>query len=365
MRLKVWLTTAASLVVLGLIVFAGVMTVFDWDFSRLGSAKYATDTYEVNGDFDKIAIHVDTTEITFAPSQDGQCSVECVETEKVKHSATVQNKTLTIDTVDTRKWYDHIGLFFGTMKMTVYLPQDKYVSLLIDTDTGDIDLPGGFTFENIEIKGDTSDVVCLASVSNAIEIELSTGDITVNGSSPGGVSLSTTTGGITIDSVVSKGNIAVETDTGRIKLNDVTCANFCAESDTGTITLANAAAGGGFSIKTCTGDVRLKNCDSAAISIETDTGDVTGTLLSEKVFITATSTGNISVPESTTGGSCEITTSTGDIEISIASSVPALPEPNPHLSHPPVSPIDHTEQPLEGAGSSGRSQHRHIQRFII
>ena len=37
----------------------------------------------------------------------------------------------------------------------------------------------------------------------------------------------------------------------------------------------------------------------------------------DKVFITDTSTGNISVPKTITGGKCEITTSTGDIRISI------------------------------------------------
>ena len=43
--------------------------------------------------------------------------------------------------------------------------------------------------------------------------------------------------------------------------------------------------------------MRFENSDAAQISIKTSTGDVTGTLLSEKVFITETSTGNISVPK--------------------------------------------------------------------
>jgi len=318
-RIKTWLMIAASLILLGLIFFAGAMAAYDWDFAKLSTVKYTTNTYEVNGDFDGIAINVDTTKIAFAPSDDERCRIVCVETEKVKHSAIVQNGMLTIDMVDTRKWYDYIGLFFRTMKMTVYLPQDKYVALLIDTDTGDIDIPQDLTFENIEIKGDTADIRCMASVSNVLAIKLSTGDITVDGSSPGDVSLSTTTGEIKLDSVASERNIDIETDTGAVKLSGVTCTNFFAKSDTGPITLANVVADSNFSIKTSTGNVRLERSDSAKIFIETDTGDVTGTLLSEKVFITATSTGNIRVPKTTSGGNCEITTSTGDIEINIAS----------------------------------------------
>ena len=51
--------------------------------------------------------------------------------------------------------------------------------------------------------------------------------------------------------------------------------------------------------------------------VNTSTGDVNGTLLSEKIFITDTSTGRVSVPKTTSGGKCEITTSTGDINIGI------------------------------------------------
>ena len=57
--------------------------------------------------------------------------------------------------------------------------------------------------------------------------------------------------------------------------------------------------------------------EARTISIKTDTGDVTGTLLSEKEFITDSDTGNIDVPKTTTGGKCEITTDTGDIKIDI------------------------------------------------
>ena len=72
-----------------------------------------------------------------------------------------------------------------------------------------------------------------------------------------------------------------------------------------------------FSIQTSTGDVSLDRCDAQSIKIETSTGDVRGNLKSEKIFFTHTSTGKVNVPKTTSGGTCEITTSTGDIEIDI------------------------------------------------
>lgn len=314
---KPWLIAAASLTALGLALFTGSMAAYGWDFSKLSTVKYETNTYEVSGSFDKISIGVDTAKIELTPSPDRTCRVVCFEAEKVKHTAGVQNGTLVIETLDTRKWYDHIGMFLGSPKITVYLPRSEYVSLSIETDTGDVAIPKDFAFEDLSIKGDTSDVDCLAAVSNAMEIALSTGDIRVNGASADIIRLFTKTGGIHLDSVSSAGNIDIETDTGDVRLTDVTCEDLTAESDTGTISLKNVVANGNFFIESDTGDVRLENSDAAQIFIETDTGDVTGTLLSEKVFIVDTSTGRVSVPKTVTGGKCEITTSTGDIRIDI------------------------------------------------
>ena len=295
---KIWLITATALVTLGAILFAGVMAQYDWDFTKLSTVTYTTNTYEVSDEFDKISINVDTTEIEFVPTENETCSIVSFEAEQVKHSATVQNGTLIISTVDTRKWYDHICIALGSPKMTVYLPQNEYASLIIETDTGDINIPKDFAFDKIGIDGDTSDVSCFAPVANVLDIELSTGDIIIDSITADQIKLTTTTGEIAINSVTAKNNIDIETDTG-------------------TITLKNVVATGTISIESDTGDVRFEGSDATEISVKTDTGDVTGTLLSEKVFITETSTGRINVPKTTSGGKCEITTATGDINISI------------------------------------------------
>ena len=57
--------------------------------------------------------------------------------------------------------------------------------------------------------------------------------------------------------------------------------------------------------------------DGSEIFIETSTGDVIGSVLSEKVFTVETSTGRKSAPNTTSGGICKITTSTGDAIVTI------------------------------------------------
>ena len=64
--------------------------------------------------------------------------------------------------------------------------------------------------------------------------------------------------------------------------------------------------------------MHFERCDAQSIFVKASTGEVAGTLLSLKVFITKSSTGDVYVPDSITGGRCEITTSTGDIEIRFA-----------------------------------------------
>lgn len=86
----------------------------------------------------------------------------------------------------------------------------------------------------------------------------------------------------------------------------------------GSIVLDRAVAAEAFSIKRSTGNVRFDNCDAAKIFVETSTGKVSGSLPTDKVFLTHTDTGNIDVPASVTGGKCEISTNTGNIQISIS-----------------------------------------------
>lgn len=188
-KTKKWLIIAGSLVILGLIMFAVVMAILKWDFTKLSTMKIETNTYQVTEVFSNMSIKTDTADIGFAVSDDGKCKVVCNEMEKVKHSVSIQNGTLSIS-----------------------------------SSTGNVELPRNIKFKSVYITED-------------------------------------------------------------------------------------------YSIERTTGNVKFDSCDAREISIRTSTGNISGTLLSEKLFIAETSTGNVDVPKTTTGGKCELKTSTGNIKV--------------------------------------------------
>lgn len=314
---NIWLTAAAALILIGGIGFFFIMSTVRWDFSALSKAKYRTETIEIRENFSNISINTDTEDITFISAANGKCRVEFCEHEKVMPLASVQDGTLSIGTQNTRKWYEQVSLFLGTPKITVYLPQSEYASLVIEESTGDIVIPEDFSFESIGIKVSTGDVDCDASSEGLTRIKTSTGHIHAKNISAGELDLSVSTGRIEISSADCEGNMNVTVGTGRSMLKDVACKDLISTGSTGDINMENVIASGNISITRSTGDVKFDHCDAAELSVITDTGNVTGSLLSEKIFITESHTGRIEVPETTSGGKCKITTDTGKIIITI------------------------------------------------
>ena len=277
--MKIWLIAAALLIFVGLTVFAVSMSINGWDFTKLATEKYVTNTYELSEDFSGINVITDTADVILMPSDDGKAKVVCYEDEKEKHTVNISNGTLLVEITDTKVWYEHIGIGFKAPKITVYLPEGEFADLAIETDTGDVDIPNGFGF-------------------NKIFVSVSTGDVTVSG-------------------VKCSGEISVNVSTGNVKLTDTTCKNVVSNGSTGDITFKTFIAAEKITVERSTGDVSFDGADAKELSVKTDTGDVTGSLLTEKVFITKSDTGDIEVPKTVNGGRCEISSDTGDIRIRI------------------------------------------------
>ena len=316
-RTKVWLIIATSFVLVGGIIFVGVMSMLEWDFTKLSTGKYETNDHEIAENFKSISIITNTADIVLLPSENSKTSVSCYEQRNVKHLVAVNDGALVIEVVDTRKWYEHIGINFGTPKITVYIPQGEYGKLSIKSSTGDVEIPKEFKFENIDISESTGNVTNYASASEDIIIKTSTGNIHVENVSANTIDLSVSTGEVTVSDVTCEGDVKINVSTGKTNLTNIRCKNLVSTGNTGAISLKNVIAAEKFSIERSTGDVKFDGCDAAEISIETDTGDVRGCLLTDKIFIVQTDTGDVDVPKTVTGGKCEITTSTGDINISI------------------------------------------------
>ena len=296
-RTKVILAVASVLVFVGAVVFAVSMAYLEWDFTKFSNVEYEIFEYEINEEFDSISVDTLASDVVFLLSDDNVCKVISKEHNKVRYSVRVDGSKLMIKAVDTRKWYEHIGINFGSGELKVYLPAAEYKSLVIKCKTSDIEIPNQFKFKTVDIKSSTGGIKCLASVENYIKIITSTGDITLKD--------------------ITAYKIDISVSTGKTTLEDVDCENLIVEGNTGDVILKDVVASEKFLIETDTGDVKLEKSDAKEISIETDTGDIKGTLLTGKIFVAESDTGRINVPDSSNGGKCKLETDTGDIVINI------------------------------------------------
>lgn len=312
-----WLIAAIAMIIVGCVLFGGVMMALKWDFVKLRTDQYETNTYEFTNDIQNIKINTDTADIVFLPSDEDACKVICLETANIKHSVRVNDGCLSIQVEDHRKWYQYIGIQFGSPKITVYLPAGVYESVIIREDTGHIEISKSFQFGSLDITASTGDITIESSVADKLQVKTSTGDIKVSDLSAGAIDLTVTTGKVTVSHVSCAGDVNLQVSTGKANVTDLTCHNFTSNGGTGNLMLKNAIAAGKLSVRRSTGSVTFECCDAAEINVKTSTGNVTGSLLSEKVFIYKTSTGAVDLPETVTGGKCDITTSTGSIKISI------------------------------------------------
>ena len=314
---KIWLITAAVLIVVGCILLGGIMAMLKWDFPKLSTNNYETNNYEIEELFHNTSIVTNVADIEFVACEGSKCMVECYEQTGIKHLVSVKDDTLVIEVVDTRKWYEYIGINFQVPKITVYLPGGEYSVLSIKTNTGNVQIPEDFRFASIDVSEDTGNVKSRASVADGIKIKTTTGNICIENASARALDLSVSTGKVTVSGVTCTGDVNINVSTGKASITDTKCQNMVSLGNTGDISLKNVLVEEVCSIERSTGDVRFDGADAAGIFVKTDTGDVRGSLRSDKVFFVKTDTGDVHVPKTMTGGRCEITTNTGDVYITV------------------------------------------------
>lgn len=295
-KTKIWLIVALSLILAGGILFTGVMMALNWDFGNLSTMQFEENTYEITSDFSDINIMTDTADVTFYHAKDGKTTVVCYEHEKVTHEVAVIGGALTVAVKDTRNWYEHIGINFKQPKIKVYLPQEAYGKLRLNTTTGDMLISGGFTFEKVDVSARTGDVFCWASAEEKINVEVTTGNIRLQETSAQSVELIATT--------------------GDIRMENVRACNTELHLSTGDVYMRNVVLDGELSVRGTTGSIRMYECDAKSVYIKLNTGDVGCNFLSPKAVHAYTNTGSVDYPPDVTGEPCEITTTTGNIRVS-------------------------------------------------
>ncbi len=281
------------------------------------SAKTVTNTHELKDEtITGFNIELATADLEFIASTESP-KVVCQETEKTIHTVSVVDHVLTIKGTDTTKWYEQAFTFnFTKKKVSVYLPAGAYEGFALDGETGDINIPHDFSFASATLKMSTGDISWKADVTEALSITTSTGNISVDGINAKSFTSKSSTGGLKIKDSEIAGAVKVKVSTGNVNIDGLRADSLTIESSTGSLRIKDTLIANAYNSDGSTGDVIFEDSDAATLKIKTSTGNVKGNLLTGKTFVTHTSTGIVNVPP-TSGGLCEITTSTGDIKITV------------------------------------------------
>ena len=251
---------------------------------RFKGLKIDIREYTDESNIEKIVVNTDISDVSVGITDAEKIIITYGESKSIKINISVENGTLTIKEKGSANWFDMLSfIHFGNneFKVKILIPEKALGEISISSDTGDISL------EDINVKGN-------------IKLDTDTGDIFIKTKEADSVSYD---------------DINIKTDTGDVTLTNVKTANLNVKVDTGDIELTNTLVDDILKINTSTGDVKVVKSDAGEIEIKTSTGDIEASFLTEKVFVTSSSTGDISVPESYQGGKCKLTTSTGDITV--------------------------------------------------
>lgn len=296
---KVWLTTALCLVLLGAIMcFASIKSI-NFDFKKFNTAEFKTKTYTVTDAFTDISIIGSECDIDFKISDDGVCKIECAEGETLSHFIEVKDNRLVIERIDNRKWYEHIGIYYGEIHLTVYLPHYSYNSLIVASVSGDIEITKDFEFNNAEIITTSGDINFAARINEKLKLHSTSGEI---GLGP----------------IITK-DVEIDSLSGDITLQNVRSDNIRLNSTSGEISLNQVLINDDMQIKSTSGDIELEYIDANTLYMQSTSGDIKGTLLTPKIFSVDTTSGNVSVPTGDSGGKCRIITTSGDIDVQVKS----------------------------------------------
>ena len=340
MNSKKWLIVSILCIAAGLILLlvSGVRNTGDLDsmMEHAGTEEALEEkTVTVTQDFDSIAVKEASTDVQLLPSGDGSCRVVYGENERVRYSVKVEGKTLTVSRED--KGSVNFGITFYTREipLQIYLPEQSYRSLLIESASGDVLPAPGFSWETAEISTASGDLklqdfqadelqirtasgeVNLDRVrAEKLRIESASGDQSLRDCKLGTLKLETASGEIDLEEISLAGEAELDSASGEITLKQVEAEALELNSHSGELRLERTSCAGMLRAETTSGEIRLKDAAAGSFELRSTSGDVEGNILGTVDFIVDTASGEVSTAGGVRGGApCRVRTTSGDVDL--------------------------------------------------
>lgn len=283
---------ASIVLVVGVAVTVASLAVARFDISGLlGNKKISYEVSDLEA-FERISICESSCDVR-VESTVQEPYIEYTGSDSVTHNVTVKDGTLVIEGVDGRKWYEKI-LSFVDGKLTLYLPHGNEYELEISTKSGNVTIERAFNAKTVNVTTASGNVECGSDASEGATVETTSGNVNFNG--------------------CHGKKISAKTTSGEIYAGGAICLEASFESCSGNVELEGVNVRDSLNVETTSGNIELDECDSAALKLVSTSGNISGELLSEKVFMAKSTSGRINVPFGLSGGKCEITTTSGNID---------------------------------------------------
>ncbi len=294
---KISLRIAGILLAIGAVFVCLGLLLAKGDFSKISNLKGRERTMEVEA-FTSVSVDVTVSDVKILPATDGKYTVALQESDLLFHSVTVEEGDLKITTKDTRKWYQHIGFSFIEMEVAVYLPEGEYDRIKVSADSGDIDIRA--------CGGNTQ-----------VELDVRSGEISVKDVTCQSLFASAGSGEIEVRSVEVASMLTVKTNSGDVDIEKVHSETATVVVKSGNIRLTDTLAARESLLEAGSGNITLTACDSGSYEIRTSSGNVKGSILTPKVFLAKANSGNVRVPDTTSGGECRVKTGSGNVHLEL------------------------------------------------
>ena len=253
----------------------------------------------VNQPFSNIAIDSADCTIRLLPATDGACRVSYRHLAQVGHIITVGQDTLTIRQQDKRSWLERLRGNWGGGEIEVYLPGTVYRNLNIRTASGTVEIPNNFVFDSAILHVVSGNVSCSGGVRERLEVKTVSGRISLEGLCSPCLQL------------------WAKTISGHIELIRISCDSLTATSTSGAMKFTSLAAEASLRATNISGKMVLTDCDAGSLELKTISGRISANLRTPKVFSAHSVSGQVSVPPTSSGGPCKITTTSGSITCTI------------------------------------------------
>ena len=306
---KIVLITAGSLMALGI-----VLSIIGFVVMRKSVKAATTESqYEYKEEYVEEAFKdLDLSEVShnivFRPSEDGKVKITYFDKDNYNHKIEVSNDTLrlTVKTYDDNSpwwsrftWHidlDGIGSTTQDYTTTIYLPEDSYGSLKINTVSGDVKIPEKYAFDGVGFSTTSGDVEALCTMTGKVESNTTSGEISLSNLKASELDINTISGSIAVlDSDVT-GKSSISVTSGDITISKLKTSDL--------------------EVNSVSGDVKLEDLDTNTAEIDTTSGEITGNIIGDHEYDIDTVSGDIDIPSNVKGqGLIEVNSVSGDIRL--------------------------------------------------